>query len=311
MIAGFLHAVGTGEIDIVKAALAAHPELVNQNGPHPFWGGQPQALHLAIESKRLELIDLLLAHGADPNGTNDQYDLWSPVMLAIDRKLPQVVEQLKAHGARIGLLEALLLSDDATVAALLADGLPDIKPNLGSLLNFARTRFALDRMLELGAPTDVKDRWGSTPIDSFSRMGAAGEPLLRRMAELGHTIRPEYLARLGDQVALAKLDRAVLDEPAVMMGAVDFRRHELVRWLLAQGVSPNARAVAQSRQTALHSAAWNGDLEMVKILVEAGADPNALDEEYKGTPLGFAEASREMTNNPAVDDVIAYLRALT
>jgi ankyrin repeat protein len=41
----------------------------------------------------------------------------------------------------------------------------------------------------------------------------------------------------------------------------------------------------------LHSAAWNGDLPMVRLLVGAGADLAARDEEHDGTPLGWAEVA--------------------
>ena len=61
--------------------------------------------------------------------------------------------------------------------------------------------------------------------------------------------------------------------------------------------------------TALHSAAWNGDLTMVTLLVKAGADRAARDEQYDGTPLGWAETSIEVTNNPACAEVVAYLDA--
>ncbi len=81
------------------------------------------------------------------------------------------------------------------------------------------------------------------------------------------------------------------------MEAVDFRHHGLVEWLLAHGANVNARAEGQSRQTALHSAAWNGDLRMVQLFIAAGADPSLLDEEHKGTPLQWAEVSAGITNN--------------
>ena len=79
----------------------------------------------------------------------------------------------------------------------------------------------------------------------------------------------------------------------------------------ARGANVNARADGQSRHTALHSAAWNGDLPMAQLLVDAGADLAARDEQYDGTPLGWAETSIEVTNNPKCAEVAAYLRALT
>ena len=52
VVAAFLRAVGDGETEEVRTALAGAPALVNAIGPHPYWGGRPQALHVAIETKR-------------------------------------------------------------------------------------------------------------------------------------------------------------------------------------------------------------------------------------------------------------------
>lgn len=101
-------------------------------------------------------------------------------------------------------------------------------------------------------------------------------------------------------VHLARLD-------SVMMAAVDFRHGAMVNWLLAQGAPANARSDAASRPTVLHSAAWNGDLEMVTRLVAAGADPTLRDEQYQGTAHGWAETSVHVTNNPRCTEVAAYL----
>jgi ankyrin repeat protein len=75
---------------------------------HPFWGGRPQPLHVAIETKRRDLFDLLLEAGADVNGTNDEYDHWSPLMLARDSEREDMRDELIRRGARVGLMEALL-----------------------------------------------------------------------------------------------------------------------------------------------------------------------------------------------------------
>lgn len=310
IISVFLERVGSGAIDDVRKMLSVAPSLVNAVGPHPFWGGRPQALHLAVEGGRRELFDLLLERGADVNGSNDGYDLWSPLMLAINRDHGDVRDELLRRGAKVGLLEALMLADDERVEALLGDELPAITPNGGSILAFARTPFAIDRLIALGASTDKEDRWGSAPIDAMSRLGKRGQALVRHLIAHGVNAAPKEYARLGDLETLARLldeDPAVAHLDSVMMGAVDFSHHALVEWLLAHGGNANARAEAQSRHTALHSAAWNGDLPMVRILLAAGADPSARDEQYDATPLGWAETSIVITNNAKCAEVVAHL----
>jgi hypothetical protein len=99
-------------------------------------------------------------------------------------------------------------------------------------------------------------------------------------------------------------------DPAVMMAAVDFGHHDLVRRLLEQGADANARTEAQSGQTALNIAAWNGDLEMVRLLVEDGADPAARDRQYDNRPRGWAETAVTVTNNPGCAEVAAWLGTL-
>ena len=312
-----LRFVGTGQIDEVRRVLAAAPRMVNAVGPHPFWGGRPQPLHVAIESNRPEMFQLLLEAGADVNGDNDEYDYWSPLMLAPNEERHAMRDELIRRGARVGLTEALLFGDDELVESLLRPGasaLPPYAPNGGSILNFARTIYAIDRLLDLGVATDIADRWGATPIESMSRLGAKGRPLVQHLIERGVAAAPEEYARMGDAEKLASIaerDPGTLKSDAVMMGAVDFRHHALVEWLLARGGNVNARARATSRHTALHSAAWNGDLEMATLLVAAGADLVARDEEHHGTPLGWAEASLDITSNPRCKDVAAYLEKLS
>ena len=48
---------------------------------------------------------------------------------------------------------------------------------------------------------------------------------------------------------------------------------------------------------ALHQAVYSGSFGSVKILVEAGANPDAKDRIYHGTPLGWAEYMQTKESN--------------
>ncbi len=136
--------------------------------------------------------------------------------------------------------------------------MPPYAPNGGSILNFARTPLAIDRLMELGVATDVKDRWGSTPIESMSRLGPRGQSLVRHLIARGVPAAPEEYARLGDRQTLESLlerDPSLVRSDAVMMGAVDFGHHALVEWLIARGGNVNARA---SASVAAYGAAFGG-----------------------------------------------------
>ncbi len=73
--------------------------------------------------------------------------------------------------------------------------------------------------------------------------------------------------------------------------AVQHRRHDAVRILLDAGENPSRYNPmgAHSHSTPLHQAAFNGDLEMVRLLVDAGAQLDIQDILFKSTPLGWAE----------------------
>jgi hypothetical protein len=80
-VAAFLRHVGAGRLEAIESAIEKSPGIVNAVGPHPFWGGRPQALHVSIETTRRDVFDLLLDAGADVNGDNRLYEQWSPVMV--------------------------------------------------------------------------------------------------------------------------------------------------------------------------------------------------------------------------------------
>jgi len=59
-----------------------------------------------------------------------------------------------------------------------------------------------------------------------------------------------------------------------------------LQWLLAAGWP--ADPAMENRQTALHFAAWHGNVEMVRALLAHKAPVNVFETEHGGSPLGWA-----------------------
>jgi ankyrin repeat protein len=77
------------------------------------------------------------------------------------------------------------------------------------------------------------------------------------------------------------------DERERLVQAAEGNRTDVTRRLLAAGWPVNDRGSLGA--TALHWAAWHGNRQMVDDLLAHGADVNAKDMSYDGTPLGWAE----------------------
>src|SRR5262249_11106946 len=110
-------------------------------------------------------------------------------------------------------------------------------------------------------------------------------------------------ARISKQPETAK-------DPAVLFAAIAHGDVKTVTWLLDQGADANARETRRSRQTALHEAAWEGKLDVAKLLLSRGADPSAIDEEHHTTPLVWAKTARDRFNRVACQGVIDLLESL-
>ena len=77
------------------------------------------------------------------------------------------------------------------------------------------------------------------------------------------------------------------------MAAVDSGHHELVSWLLEKGANPNARTGFGSQATALHGAAWQGNMRMVETTGRRRRGRQRAWTWSTSTPSGFARVARE------------------
>lgn len=100
-------------------------------------------------------------------------------------------------------------------------------------------------------------------------------------------------AMSGDRDAVQQLlatdaglrERAIERSPDQLVRAAEQDSYDAVALLIELGFNVNAR----SRTAPLHEAAMRGNLPVIRLLLEHGADPNLRDTGYDATPAGWAE----------------------
>ena len=65
-----------------------------------------------------------------------------------------------------------------------------------------------------------------------------------------------------------------------------FERLDGATYMMEKGMNPNT--MSWHHVTILHDMAQNGDIAKAKLLIDHGAELNAIEEEYQSTPLGMA-----------------------
>ena len=113
-------------------------------------------------------------------------------------------------------------------------------------------------------------------------------------------------AALGEDAdAVRKADAAVRAaaiqrRPGAVAQALDLHRPGAIRLLVEAGFSVHG----DGGTTPLHLAAYEGDLELARLLVSLGADPDRRDPAFGSTPAGWAEHAHH-------DEVADYLRMVS
>jgi ankyrin repeat protein len=151
----FKRAVRDGDAKAVRALLERSEE-VRSNIDAPMFGFDSPAL-VAVSSEHVDVIDVLLAFGADPNRKSGW---WAGGFHPLYGARGVAAEHLMAAGAipdacaaanldRIDLLTAMLAEDPTRVHERGGDG--------KTPLHFARSRQVADLLLETGADLDARD----------------------------------------------------------------------------------------------------------------------------------------------------------
>jgi ankyrin repeat protein len=233
-----------------------------------------RVLSAAVRRADVPMTKLLLEYGADPNlpeeGAPRGVSLWT----AVDKRHRELIELLLAHGADPNAeVESsgtpIGHNKDQAIAELLREhGGRQADPNpereiVGHLLEGEKLDDA-ERLLRAnpGLIHDDDAGWGD---------GVLANP--------AHAQRHDVIAmlmRLGARV------------PAVSKWApyYYFKHEATAKFLLEQWMDPNH--MNWHRFTLLHHMSAEGEIAKAKMLIDHGADIDAIDEEYRSTPLGVA-----------------------
>lgn len=255
------------------AVVANNPVIVAlllERGANPSDG---ESLYHAAAHRDHACLDLLLSHGATLSGT------WA-LDVAVHGDDTAAVTRLLNAGARHGepvhkfasdvLHDAAASASAETITALLIAGAdPQSRDSRGmSALRCAvraGNRAAAARLLDEGVSDD------STDIDRF--LGACLQAD-RAAAEQLLSAHPQLRDQLTEEDRAAIVDAAGTSTQAA------------VALMLDLGFTPHDRNPFGEQP--LHTAAYRGNVEIVRMLIEAGADLEATDTNFDGTPLGYA-----------------------
>jgi ankyrin repeat protein len=270
------------------------------------YGDNAYALHFAADAADLDVITLLVDAGSDVVGEGDDHQVgvlgWATCFA---RVRDDVAAYLLAHGARLNLWSAIALDREDDVRGFIARDPSLVRARMSrnehnrTTLHHAaaKNRPRMVRLLlDLGAEANARDAIGATALTTASQEHA--DPaivtmLLAAGAKLDF-MSALYLERYETAEAMLKDDPSRIGPDGrntiALHLSVSRKNAVAVRWLIAHGVDVNAkRSVWDCNSTALHMTAESGAIDMARMLLDAGADPNIHDDKYDATVLGWAE----------------------
>lgn len=297
-----------GEVSRAKALLAKDRRLVNAQ----YWYQFP--IHLALYAGHIEIVRLLLDHGADPGQSIYTYNSWPKLLQgAKDRGLSQIELLLqRAMNKRFNyapgfdaLKSAIIARDGRKIGAVLRRQ-PTLAQASDALGNNAlhwcvitRQLGLLKRFIEAGTPIDAERADGQTPVllavngamDYWYRdTRPRSHPSLRNtsvlvgsLLALGANYIASVAASVGDQERLEELlrkdgglaQRLDSARASPLSYAAGEGHLHLVRLLLEHGADPNRPEAGAPSGAALFNACQGNHLPVAQLLLEHGANPNA------------------------------------
>jgi ankyrin repeat protein len=263
-------------------------------------------LHFAAMYGDLETIGLLVGAGADVNGKGDDSAAgvlgWATCFKQVRE---DVAAYLLAHGATLNVWTAIALDRPDELRAMIAAD-PSLLAARMTRSQHRRTPLhhaaakdrlrMVDLLLELGADPNATDATGATALTTASQEradAAVVSALLAAGARLD-LLTAVNTGRLTEAEAMLRENPARIGpdgaDTIALHLAVSRRSLESIRWLLAHGVAVDAkRSIWDCNSTALHMTIESGAIEIARLLLDAGSDPNIRDDKYHATALGWAE----------------------
>lgn len=257
-----------GDMETVRATLER--DRTQANLPDTQWW---RPITAAARRRDFEMVKLLLEHGADPNLPEDGAPVGQALWTAVYLDQPEMVKLLLEHGANPNTSP-----ESSGSAVFQARNNPEI---LALLYQYGATVESrpfeeISRLIEERRIEELEKRLSETGL--MARQGEAswGEGILAGPANAGDLELIEVLMRWGARVPdVTKWGRAYY-----------FKHEEVARYLLEHGMNPNHRS--WQGVTLLHDMAFEGSVGKARLLLDHKADVDAIDGEYRSTPLGFA-----------------------
>jgi ankyrin repeat protein len=271
-------------------------------------GDNATALHFAAERGSLPIVQLLIQRGADVNGYGDLHG-WDVIGWATlhQETHTDVAEYLLKNGAQHNIFTAVAMGDVESIRRL-AEVSRDVMDKPMAIWEGRRRPLHLavrkkqaaviPVLLDLGADIDAADTDNLTPLDYAALEGYAEATsiLLERRARVN---LPAAFA-LGRQDLIDGFMKAAPDtlkpgQPwaGLIELASGSASASVIESLLSNGASVNVRVDSSmfgtKSYTPLHSAAWTGNLEAIRVLVRHGAELGARDGTYNATPAEWAD----------------------
>ncbi len=225
----------------------------------------------------------LMAHGADVT-RGSQY-VW-------EGHAPSSLHAIAAHGSldllkeAMGKVDAAKLRDvyarDLVVGASSAGNMDNLSFVMNELDGSKIGRNILDEALGVAAECNSLEAMKLLLKQGASPDGRASSwPPIYRAIEYGHPDLAKWLVENGANVNIQTVERVT---PLMWAIKRDFR--ELAEYLLEHGADVHAKDLELSF-TPMHYAAKTGNVAILKRLLAAGADKNAVDR-IKQTPIDVA-----------------------